>query len=127
MGHAPIEVPARKGLGGFAIAPWRVQYVEVLGKTVCKPAKSESSTGFCKILLIKKTNSRMSNSTQTVEFDCQLPEIQGGVTPRILGKGKGCDFGYALADNSCEGAPGVDACTVTALLAITAFAVPNPN
>jgi hypothetical protein len=35
---------------------------------------------------------------------------------------KGCDFGYALAANSCEGATGVDACTVTALDVITAFA-----
>ena len=42
-------------------------------------------------------------------------------------KGKGCDFGYALADNSRERVPGVDACTVTALDAITAFAVPNPG
>ena len=40
---------------------------------------------------------------------------------------KGCDFGYALAADSCEGATGVDACTVTALDAITAFAVPSPN
>jgi len=39
-------------------------------------------------------------------------------------KGKGCDIGYALA---CEGANSVEACTVTALDAITAFAVPNPN
>ena len=44
-----------------------------------------------------------------------------------LEKGKGCDIGYAPAANSCEGAFGVDACTVTALDAITAFAVPNPN
>jgi len=42
-------------------------------------------------------------------------------------KEKGCDFGYALADNSCEGALSVDACTVTALDVITAFAVPNPG
>src|SRR6267154_3036266 len=40
---------------------------------------------------------------------------------------KGCDIGYALAISSCEGANSVDACTVTALDAITAFAVPNPN
>jgi hypothetical protein len=45
----------------------------------------------------------------------------------ILGKGKGCDIGYALAISSCEGANSVEACTVTALDAITAFAVPNPN
>jgi len=41
--------------------------------------------------------------------------------------GKGCDIGYAPAINSCEGANSVDACTVAALDAITAFAVPNPN
>jgi len=40
---------------------------------------------------------------------------------------KGCDFGYALAVSSCEGVNSVDACTVTALDAITAFAVPDPN
>src|SRR5258708_38624020 len=40
---------------------------------------------------------------------------------------KGCDIGYALAASSCEGANSVDACTVPALDAITAFAVPNPN
>jgi hypothetical protein len=43
------------------------------------------------------------------------------------GKGKGCDIGYALAANSCEGVNSVETCTVTALDAITAFAVPNPN
>ena len=41
--------------------------------------------------------------------------------------GKGCDIGYALAVRSCEGADSVETCTVTALDAITAFAVPNPN
>ena len=47
---------------------------------------------------------------------------------RIWGKNsKGCDIGYALAANSCEGANNVDACTVTALDATTAFAVPDPN
>jgi len=40
---------------------------------------------------------------------------------------KGCDIGYALAANSCERADNMDACTVTALDAITAFAVPNPG
>ncbi len=40
---------------------------------------------------------------------------------------KGCDIGYALAISSGEEANSVDACTVTALDAITAFAVPNPN
>jgi hypothetical protein len=40
---------------------------------------------------------------------------------------KGCDIGYALAADSCEGDNSVDACTVTALDVITAFAVPNPG
>jgi hypothetical protein len=44
-----------------------------------------------------------------------------------LQNGKGCDIGYALAAASCEGANSVDACTVTALDVITAFAVPNPG
>ena len=44
-----------------------------------------------------------------------------------LEKGKGCDIGYALAINSCEGVNSVETCTVTAPDAITAFAVPNPN
>jgi hypothetical protein len=49
------------------------------------------------------------------------------VSRASLGKGEGCDIGYALAANSCEEANSVDARTVTALDAITAFAVPNPN
>jgi hypothetical protein len=44
-----------------------------------------------------------------------------------LENSKGCDIGYALAANSCEGVNNVDACTVTALDATTAFAVPDPN
>ena len=55
------------------------------------------------------------------------PLLRGLVRRRTLGKGKGCDIGYALATSSCEGANSVEACTVTALDAITAFAVPNPN
>jgi hypothetical protein len=43
------------------------------------------------------------------------------------GNRKGCDIGYAPAISSCEGANRVDACTVAALDAITAFADPNPN
>jgi hypothetical protein len=49
------------------------------------------------------------------------------VAVRTLEKGKGCDIGYALAISSCEEANSVETCTVTALDAITAFAVPNPN
>jgi hypothetical protein len=56
--------------------------------------------------------------------DTRIIEEEGG---KGKGKGKGCDIGYALAASSCEGAHSVDACTVTALDAITAFAVPDPN
>jgi len=52
------------------------------------------------------------------------PLSYGSWMPPMIG---GCDIGYALAASSCEGAFSVDACTVTALDAITAFAVPNPN
>jgi hypothetical protein len=55
------------------------------------------------------------------------PLLRRSARGRTLGKGKGCDIGYALATGSCEGANSVETCTVTALDAITAFAVPNPN
>ena len=45
----------------------------------------------------------------------------------LVENSKGCDIGYALAAASCEGANSVDACTVTALDATTAFAVPDPD
>jgi hypothetical protein len=40
---------------------------------------------------------------------------------------KGCDIGYVPDADSGEGANDVETCTVTALDAITAFAVPNPG
>jgi hypothetical protein len=55
------------------------------------------------------------------------PLLRRLVRKETLEKGKGCDIGYALAIRSCEGANSVETCTVTALDAITAFAVPNPN
>ena len=45
----------------------------------------------------------------------------------VLENRKGCDFGYALACYSCERVAGVEACTVTALDVITAFAIPDPG
>ena len=54
-------------------------------------------------------------------------EPRPGGREGTLEKSKGCDIGYALAISSCEGANSVEACTVTASDAITAFAVPNPN
>jgi hypothetical protein len=65
-----------------------------------------------------------SRALQGENSDITLCEVDGTEGGK---KGKGCDIGYALAANSCEGAHSVEACTVTALDAITAFAVPNPN
>jgi hypothetical protein len=45
----------------------------------------------------------------------------------LSGNRKGCDFGYAPAANSCEGANSPGACTIAAPDVITAFAVPNPS
>jgi hypothetical protein len=59
--------------------------------------------------------------------DLQLKGTSRRGPPKTGSNRKGCDFGYALAADSCEGATGVDACTVTALGAITAFAVPSPG
>jgi hypothetical protein len=57
----------------------------------------------------------------------ELLEKLGSRKINLSRNSKGCDIGYALAANSCEGASNVDACTVTALDATTAFAVPDPD
>jgi hypothetical protein len=46
------------------------------------------------------------------ECFCWGPRL---AAPRAREKYKGCDIGYALAINSCEGAHSVETCTVTAL------------
>ena len=53
--------------------------------------------------------------------------MRGSGTQAVGGNRKGRDIGYALAVGSCEKAHGEDACTIAALDATTAFAVPNPN
>src|SRR5215475_2212324 len=64
-------------------------------------------------------------------FDFFNPYSQSVLkTKKTFGEGKnkkGRDCGYALATGSCEEANSVDACTVTTLDVITAFAVPNLN
>jgi hypothetical protein len=57
-----------------------------------------------------------------------LAEILNWVSRRGReAKGKGCDLGYTLAANSCEGANRVEHAPSQPFDAITAFAVPNPN
>ena len=62
----------------------------------------------------------------TIEMECGQTILGVGWEEGKTNR-KGCDIGYAPAISSCEGAYSVDACTVTALDAITAFAVPNPD
>ena len=66
---------------------------------------------------------------KSVRAWCVLSRLlrRGSGQKKGPGKGKGCDIGYALAANSCEGVNNVDACTVTALDVNTAFAAPNPG
>jgi hypothetical protein len=52
---------------------------------------------------------------------------QVGGCCHCAGNRKGRDIGYVPAICSCEGAYSVDPCTVAALDAIAAFAVPNPG
>jgi hypothetical protein len=74
--------------------------------------------------LLKKRESAATGDLGARIFSVEPPlRLRRGT----LGKGKGCDIGYALAASSCEEANSVEARTVTALDAITAFTVPNPN
>ena len=81
-----------------------------------------SFTGFSTNLLIKKINMVLFAWARRSRPARQGANSFGLKEEGLSNKIKGCDFGYALAGNSCEGAPGVDACTVTALDVITAFA-----
>jgi hypothetical protein len=66
---------------------------------------------------------QVSRGTKKENIGC----VDGSVFREAVQNSKGCDIGYALAANSCEGVNNVDACTVTALDATTAFAVPDPG
>jgi hypothetical protein len=56
-----------------------------------------------------------------------IKPISGAKPALCRGNRKGCDIGYAPSAGSCERANSVDTCTVAALDAIAAFAVPNPG
>ena len=79
------------------------------------------------MLIHKSRGKRNASGKPTSEVRVGEFEGETWILDRSATNSKGCDIGYALAINSCEGANSVDACTVTALDAITAFAVPNPN
>jgi hypothetical protein len=96
---------------------------------------SDDSTTQCLVFIVPRTFSQACSGplrSAKGEFRRRSPAAEGrrsasGQLEDDPRKGKGCDIGYALAASSCEGANSVEACTVTALDAITAFAVPNPN
>src|SRR5215471_15216067 len=67
----------------------------------------------------------MSKGAMPVDSLCGRENLDAN--QHVLTNGKGCDIGYAPAICSCERAYSVDTCTVAALDAITAFAVPNPS
>ena len=71
--------------------------------------------------LLLKSGSRATKSGLYPRRRCEVEQRNNRE------KEKGCDIGYALAASSCEEADSVETCTVTALDAIAAFAVPNPN
>ena len=82
------------------------------------PREQDHFVALCKRILATRDNS-----------DPERDIFQGKSQreQHALPNGKGCDIGYALAVYSRERAYSVDARTVAALEAITAFAVPNPN
>src|SRR5580692_4226911 len=56
-----------------------------------------------------------------------VKRISGTKPALCRGNRKGCDIGYAPSASSCEGANSVDACTIAALDAITAFRSSRPQ
>jgi hypothetical protein len=77
-------------------------------------------------ILAGKQGERFHQEISDEDKFCEIALARVGYEEK-LGKGKGCDIGYVLAISSCEGVNSVETCTVTALDAITAFAVPTPN
>ncbi|HWF05069.1 MAG TPA: hypothetical protein VHA06_15375 [Candidatus Angelobacter sp.] len=87
---------------------------------------AEQKKGFEERFLNEKIK-RMSQIKDELISGGELLEKLGSRKINLSRNSKGCDIGYALAANSCERANNVDACTVTALDATTAFAVPDPD
>ena len=78
--------------------------------------------------IVLKTGRNAMTKIGSGEVNVPRLEKQSRLRASICaGDRKGCDIGYAPSASSCERANSVDACTIAALDAITAFAVPNPN
>ena len=99
----------------------------------CKPVKAAtdefpgcSSTGLSTVH-VENHGNRRRRQKQVGQFRAPRRGKCDGANRSRPKNGKGCDIGYAPAASSCERANSVDACTVAAFDAITAFAVPNPN
>jgi hypothetical protein len=98
-----------------------VQTVQTAGNTLSGAGIPSSFTGFSTKLLINDIDIGVGRKISRGGMRVLKRQVAKGFDAKV----KGCDFGYALACNSCEGAASVDACTVTALEVTTAFAVPD--
>jgi len=67
----------------------------------CSPASPTKVQSDRQLVLERPVNSQFP-------FGAILHKLRGLVRRRTLGKGKGCDIGYALAVSSCEGANSVE-------------------
>ena len=101
---------------------------------LCCESSEKTREGECFGAVLVQTGGRCMDARFQAPLDSTYPQLmlKTGTGERKGGRegaenNKGCDIGYALAVSSCEGANNVDACTVTALDAITVFTVPNPN
>ena len=98
-----------------SVAPECVQFVQVREKKLVSRILTTTCTGFSTNLLIKNDYAHLRYRSIEVR-SCGRTKRNARLKAISRKKnGKGCDFGYALADNSCERVFGVDACTVTAL------------
>ena len=70
---------------------------------------------------------RLATGGSSIVHLASRESTQVGGRCLCAGNRKGCDVGYVPAIYSCERAYGVNTCTVAALDAIAAFAVPNPG
>jgi hypothetical protein len=93
--------------------------VQVAEKKLQPSEIPASYTGFSTKLLIKKDYGLAGPRPDDANL---CDRVLNFLAEGLSSNKKGCDFGYALAADSCEGVTGVDACTVTALDVITAFA-----
>jgi len=93
----------------------------------CNPVKTKRGGSVSRSLTTLSTTHVETGEHDERDNGVGRPKGKSGATMCAGKNRKGCDIGYAPATNSCERASSVDTCTIAALDAITAFAVPDPN